>query len=123
MPVNYDCTKCSNALPCAKHSTREEWARRVAHVYSDAPEIRFEEFIPLLDEKGWPTNVPVYGTPIIAKLGQTVIHGTIGASQGGKYIDVDLLTRDGEVAEDEPFLRDYTLWIPSGWTFEIGVSA
>lgn len=27
MPVNYDCTKCCNARPCARHATREEWKR------------------------------------------------------------------------------------------------
>lgn len=28
MPVNYDCQKCANARPCARHATREEFKRR-----------------------------------------------------------------------------------------------
>ena len=111
-------------MNCPEYTGCDEFPEcgHVASALSRAVDADLSEFVPLLDENGWPTNIPPYGTPIIAKLGQTVIHGTIGASQGGKYIDVDLLTRDGEVAEDEPFLQGYTLWIPSGWTFEIGVS-
>lgn len=79
---------------------------------------RRRPFIPLLDENDVPINLPPYGTPIIATLGRTVIHGTIGSSQGPKYIDVDLIPVEGR-DPDSPFLQDYTLWLATGWKFEI----
>ena len=66
-------------------------------------------------------NLPPFGTPVRATLGDTVIVGTLeNGPQGFALVTVRIIGLHGS-----DHLAEFQLWTDSGWTFEIlsGVSA
>jgi hypothetical protein len=79
-------------------------------------------FVPALGEKAKPatladnqiiTNLPPFGTPIRATIGETVVYGTVNrASETYPVFYIDIEGRSAG-------LLDLAIWLRSGWNIEI----